>query len=46
MRYDMDHGIQTQLENKEIEEYIRLVLNEKEMMLKEHNRLSDSNSDR
>jgi hypothetical protein len=38
-------GIETQLENKDIEEYVRLVLNEKERMLKGNNHLRDSKSD-
>jgi hypothetical protein len=34
-------GIETQLENKEIEDYIKIVLNEKERMLKGNNHFSD-----
>jgi hypothetical protein len=33
-------GIETQLENKEIEDYIKIVLNEKERMSKRNNHFS------
>ncbi len=39
-------GIQVPLENKDLEEYVRLVLNEKEKTLKGNNHLRDSKSDR
>ena len=38
-------GIQGPLENKDIEEYVRLVPNEKEKTLKGNNHLRDSKSD-
>jgi hypothetical protein len=38
-------GIETQLENKDIEEYIRLVLQEKQNMLKRDKDLSNPMSD-
>jgi hypothetical protein len=34
-------GIETQLETKEIEDYIKIVLNEKERMFKRNNHFSD-----
>src|SRR5262249_16075069 len=34
-------GIETKLENKEIEDYIKIVLNEKERMLKRNNHFRD-----
>ncbi len=37
-------GIQMSLENNEIEEYIRIVLTEKERMLKRHNHYGDNSS--
>ena len=39
-------GIGAQLENNDIEEYVRLVVREKEMLLKRKNHLDDSNSGR
>ena len=39
-------GIEAPLENKHIEEYVKLVLDEKERMLKRKNHLNDSNSGR
>ena len=41
-----DSGIQAQLENKDIEGYLKFVLKEKEKMLKENNHLRDGKSDR